>query len=170
MDREDFMNIVYSELADDPDNNRANRIIDAADEYAERRVDDALQVIEELQSAQPEKRTEECTETHGVCLDTISRQQAIDALAEQMPQPYTLDGSHPADEEIFRVQELYADCIQTLEQLPSAQPEIIRCKDCKYARLTNDGSCKYCDIWFPDEAEYMDGDYYCASAERKSNG
>ena len=57
-----------------------------------------------------------------------------------------------------------------IKDLPSAQPEIIRCKDCKYARLTNDGSCKYCDIWFPDEAEYMDGDYYCASAERKSNG
>lgn len=54
--------------------------------------------------------------------------------------------------------------------LPSAEPEIIRCKDCKYARLTSDGSCKYCDIWFPDDAEYMDGDYYCASAERKSNG
>lgn len=59
--------------------------------------------------------------------------------------------------------------IEHLEQMPSAQPDIIRCKDCKYARLTNDGSCKYCDIWFPDEAEYMDGDYYCASAERKSN-
>lgn len=60
--------------------------------------------------------------------------------------------------------------IEHLEQMPSAQPDIIRCKDCKYARLTNDGSCKYCDIWFPDEAEYMDGDYYCASAERKSYG
>ena len=60
--------------------------------------------------------------------------------------------------------------IYDIECDPSAQPEIIRCKDCKYARLTYDGSCKYCDIWFPDEAEYMDGDYYCASAERKGNG
>ena len=49
--RQDFMDIVYAELADDPNNNRANRIIWAADGYAERRVDDALQVIEELQSA-----------------------------------------------------------------------------------------------------------------------
>lgn len=32
--REKFMNIVYNELNDDVDNNRANRIIDAADEYA----------------------------------------------------------------------------------------------------------------------------------------
>ena len=35
MDREDFMNIVYSELYSDGDNNRANRIIWAADGYAE---------------------------------------------------------------------------------------------------------------------------------------
>ena len=33
--REDFMHIVYNELSDDADNCRANRIIDAADEYAD---------------------------------------------------------------------------------------------------------------------------------------
>lgn len=33
--REDFMFIVYNELSDDVDNNRANRIIDAADVYAD---------------------------------------------------------------------------------------------------------------------------------------
>ena len=55
--------------------------------------------------------------------DLISRQAAIDALAKQMPTPYTPDGSHPADEGIFQVQEVYADCIETLELLPPAQPE-----------------------------------------------
>lgn len=55
--------------------------------------------------------------------DLISRQQAIDALAEDMPQTYTPDGSHPADEGIFMAQEIYADCIQTLKELPTAQPE-----------------------------------------------
>ena len=55
--------------------------------------------------------------------DVIYRQAAIDALAKQMPTPYTPDGSHPADEGIFQVQEVYADCIKTLELLPSAQPE-----------------------------------------------
>lgn len=49
------------------------------------------------------------------------------------------------------------------------QPEIIRCKDCKYSHMTYDGDCKYCEIWFPDEAEYMDGDYYCGSAERRQD-
>lgn len=33
--RKDFMDIVYDELSDDEDNLRANRIIDAADDYAD---------------------------------------------------------------------------------------------------------------------------------------
>ena len=55
--------------------------------------------------------------------DTISRKAAIDVLARMMPRSYTPDGSHPADEEIFRAQEVFADCIEALEILPSAQPE-----------------------------------------------
>jgi hypothetical protein len=92
--------------------------------------------------------------------DTISRKAAIDALGE------LITGSTESGYAWFYTDDVY----KAIKQLPTIQPEIIRCKDCKYARLTDDGSCKYCDIWFPDEAEYMDGDYYCASAERKSNG
>lgn len=47
--------------------------------------------------------------------------------------------------------------------------EIIHCKECKFATMTVNGECKYCDIWFPDEKTYMDGDYFCASAERRTN-
>ena len=61
MDREDFMNVVYGELADDSDNCRANRIINAADEYAE--------------SAQLG------TDLAEVGTDCISRQAAIDICA-----------------------------------------------------------------------------------------
>ena len=64
--------------------------------------------------------------------DVISREAAIDALARMMPRSYTPDGSHPADEEIFRAQEVFADCIEALEILPSAQPEIIHCGECIY--------------------------------------
>ena len=53
--------------------------------------------------------------------DLISRQAAIEALARMMPRSYTPDGSHPADEEIFRAQEVFADCIEALEILSSAQ-------------------------------------------------
>ena len=55
--------------------------------------------------------------------DVIFRKVAIEALARMMPRSYTPDGSHPADEEIFRAQEVFADCIEALEILPSAQPE-----------------------------------------------
>ena len=51
--------------------------------------------------------------------------------------------------------------------------ELIRCKDCKFATITDgvygrEPEVKYCDIWFPTEAEYMPISYYCGSAERKS--
>lgn len=51
----------------------------------------------------------------------IDRRAAIESLAKQMPESYTLDGSHLADEEIFKAQEVYADSIKTIEQLPAAQ-------------------------------------------------
>ena len=55
--------------------------------------------------------------------DMISRHMVIEALAKQMPKSYTLDGSHPADEEIFKAQEVYADCIKTIKLLPAVQPD-----------------------------------------------
>ena len=100
--------------------------------------------------------------------DTIYRQDAIDALAEDMPQPYTPDGSHPADDGIFMAQEIYADCIQTLKELPSEQPQIIRCKDCNYAcidpeRESDEIYCSENDFW-------KDDDFYCGYAERRTDG
>ena len=100
--------------------------------------------------------------------DTISRQAAIDTegLDEQIRCEMCINPMHTdrgCDGNCKYNEKLYERIMQILDKrikpLPSAQPEIIRCKDCKYARLTTDGSCKYCDIWFPDEAEYMDGDY-----------
>lgn len=50
MTREEFMNIVYLELHSDGDNNRANRIIDAADEFEEESIqatiDQVLEIID----------------------------------------------------------------------------------------------------------------------------
>ena len=58
--------------------------------------------------------------------------------------------------------------IEMVNEQPAADVvEVVRCKDCKHAHMTMDGYCKYCDIWFPDEKEYMPGDYYCASGEKK---
>ena len=76
--------------------------------------------------------------------DVIFREAAIETLARMMPRAYTPDGSHPADEEIFRVQEVFADCIEALEILPPAQPEPhwIPCS----RRLPEEGQkCLVCD-------------------------
>ena len=97
--------------------------------------------------------------------DCISRQAAIDALAEDMPQTYTPDGSHPADEGIFMAQEIYADCIQTLKELPSAQPEIIRCKDCKYAEYIDDVQTLWCTEC--GQGRTVAPDDFCSYAERR---
>ena len=91
--------------------------------------------------------------------DLISRKAAIEAIAKQTPKSYTSDGSHPADEEIFRAQEVFADCIEALEILPSAQPEQrwIPCGKCLHA----DGKRRRCKVL--DRA--INEDYFCYWAE-----
>ena len=91
--------------------------------------------------------------------DLISRQAAIDAIHCDI----TVTGRQNA-ELVATTIGAFADRIKAL---PSVEPEIIHCKECRFAHMTYDGDCKYCDVWFPYESEYLDGDYYCASAERK---
>ena len=48
--------------------------------------------------------------------------------------------------------------------------ELIRCKDCIYARMTINGdSAKYCLAWQDElmDSLYLPADFYCAYAERK---
>ena len=91
--------------------------------------------------------------------DVISRQAAIDVIdkifpADPMSNEYTQGitcGAALAEEYI--------------KQLPSAQPEIIRCKDCKfYYPMTRETKTGICNLTlhqnFPD-------DWYCAGAELK---
>ena len=59
--------------------------------------------------------------------DTISRQAAIDAVKEAYENDEMFDGYE------YRLQEL-----------PSAQPEIVRCKDCKYAEYIDDVKTLWC--------------------------
>ena len=95
--------------------------------------------------------------------DLVYREAAIEAIAKQMPRSYTPDGSHPADEEIFKAQEIYVDCIESIEILPAAQPEIIRCKDCKY----RDENWRRVSVrWLPCMDVRTGSNWYCGSAER----
>lgn len=48
---------------------------------------------------------------------------------------------------------------------------LVRCKECKYAHLTYDGDCKYCDMFTDDDGnpieQYRSGDWFCADGERR---
>ena len=85
--------------------------------------------------------------------DLISRQAAIDALRLI---PYDL-GKRELE-----------DAIKAVEQLPSAQPDIIRCKDCKFYtamnRKTKSGICSLI------MHQNFGDDWYCAGAERRADG
>ena len=93
----------------------------------------AIEYVKQLPSVQPEKRTEERTETHAC--DLISRQAAIDAL-KGLPTWWADGGGYYGGAQPPMVALLDPeDAVSAIENLPSAQPELIRCKDCKHSRF-----------------------------------
>ena len=84
--------------------------------------------------------------------DLISRQAAIDALDEIEAE--VADG--------YGYQ--YAKWREYFVEMPSAQPEIIRCKDCKYHHYSE------CEIPYCDRIDYGYGwkdEDFCSHGERK---
>ena len=58
------------------------------------------------------------------------------------------------------------DAIEKIRGLPSAEPEIIRCKDCKYS----DENWRRVSVkWLPCMDVRTGSNWYCASAERKTD-
>ena len=106
--------------------------------WVESAWEDVLHAIERVPYAQPEKRTEERTETHAC--DCISRRAALDCVSNSL---------------------VAWEAYEAIEALPSAQPEIIRCKDCKYW-----GKHELCDKW---DYYISNGDFYCGCAERRTD-
>lgn len=98
--------------------------------------------------------------------DLISRQSAIDALKEHRNlfcdnTPDTFSVLPYGDK--CRVDELDM-AIATLINLPSAQPEIIRCKDCKHWSRES-----ICDGFCSEDCMRHDEDFYCGYAEGRTN-
>ena len=56
--------------------------------------------------------------------------------------------------------------IEHLEQMPAAEPEIIRCKDCKYYRWEID----MCDEPYSTAHNVVHEYDYCSKAERETDG
>ena len=105
--------------------------------------------------------------------DLISRQAAIDALKEHRNlfcdnTPETFSKLSYAEKS--RVDELDT-AIATLINLPSAQPEIIHCRDCKHWQseeyIGNNNVHTLNIASLPCKNWLTGGDWYCGSAERK---
>lgn len=94
--------------------------------------------------------------------DLIERQAAIDAMAE-------LQGRASTKAELKGISKAW----KWIKKLPSAQPDIIHCKDCKHWR---DGiGFYYCDKLYGmgvlNMYDYMKTeDEYCSMAERRTDG
>ena len=108
-----------------------------------------IEHLEQMPSAQPNLQPT----CNKLATDTISRAAAIEAH-------YEYCNKHP--DAGFPVWSL-----KILEDLPSAQPEIVRCKDCKH----RDPEDRKCDcghdiLWQLPRQD----DWYCADAERRTDG
>lgn len=144
--------------------------------------------IKSLPSAQPEKRTEERTETHAC--DCISRQAMFDTAAEYEKQLCEILGDENDLVEVVKILKHRLIALPSAQPEPShvardiatiieneqdmrviernAQPEIIRCGQCKYAEVADkedaqDGyTCQFHrgSIWFSGS--------YCSWAERRT--
>ena len=109
--------------------------------------------------------------------DLISRQAAVDALGEK-PLAWT-EGEY----ELGLQQQWEAD-VNAIKAMPSAQSEIIRCKDCKHWRQQTNyagaplsfGFCESDDMWrslYGETCEVShidtDDDFYCGYAKRRTD-
>ena len=90
--------------------------------------------------------------------DLIDRQAAIDAFGlSEKTRKYGGDHSGYDTRMLYEIQD-------TLESLPSAQPEIIRCKDCEHWK--NEHLCESLSRFGSFETK---ADFYCGYAERKTD-
>ena len=79
--------------------------------------------------------------------DTVCRQQAIDAVSEGCQE----------------WRGIFERCKEKLLALPSAQTEIVRCKDCKHWKF--DHTCREHSLVSP-----MMANEFCSRAERREDG
>ena len=110
--------------------------------------------------------------------DLIDRQAAINAIAEivtSMSVCVSVDECHG-------MKRMQGMAVRALDDLPSAEPEIIRCKDCKWWRQQTNyqgsplsfGFCESDDMWrslYGETYEVShittDDDFYCGYADMR---
>lgn len=107
--------------------------------------------------------------------DLISRQVAIDLIKNDAFWVQYAWGGRGHKPEMEMVDDLVESIIKQmkesvmsrLKQMPSAQPEIVRCKDCKFGEQDEVGRwfCRSLGCQIGNE----DGSGFCADAERRTD-
>ena len=105
--------------------------------------------------------------------DLISRQAAIEAVKKNTFRLTFAEEQNCEGHVAWSAEAVYSDVMEgALLELPSAQPEIIRCKDCKHW-TNNIGDSKLRDNYCNDEAHgfyyQCSEDDYCSFAERRTD-
>ena len=92
--------------------------------------------------------------------DCISRQSAIDAFNTNLNELVV------GGEENAKTVENYLNrVLDKIKCLPSAQPEVVRCKDCKYAEYIDDVQTLWCTEC--GQGRTVAPDDFCSYAERR---
>ena len=101
--------------------------------------------------------------------DLISRQAAIDALDRIFDRCEEIEAHLPEGDPDRTGYKMYPDYMivwKYLRQLPSAQPEIIRCKDCKfYSPMNKETKTGICNLTMHQN---FGDNWFCAGAERRT--
>lgn len=114
---------------------------------------EALDMAIEALSAQLDNNS---TKVDNENVDLIRRRDAIDALKRLQKD---ISGDYTdLDPMVMAGCGYIGDCIGEIQDLPSAQPDLIRCKDCRF----EDGVW-YCNVHFMD----VEPNGFCHLAERK---
>lgn len=140
----------------------ARRIIDSP-----RSKEQMLWMLRATPPAQPDHSADVSKMVNG---DVVSRREAIDAIGKKSDEIYKTKqkgATYPHDD--FFQGMAYAESV--VKELPSAQPEIIRCNACKHWTQTIGdmpgfglGDCDY------HNAKLVNCNLYCSWAERREDG
>ena len=118
---------------------------------------DTWKFIDTIKSMPP---AELSTNLAEVGTDCISRQSAIDAFNTNLNELVV------GGEENAKTVENYLNrVLDKIKCLPSAQPEVVRCKDCKYAEYIDDVQTLWCTEC--GQGRTVAPDDFCSYAERR---
>ena len=103
----------------------------------------------------------------GEPMDLIERQAAIELIHSLYPSSPIMPMNRKRWKKKYKP---YIEAEKALEMLPSAEPEVIHCKDCKYIRYDTIFKQAWCNHPKGVTMVCDDAKEHCGRAERKTDG